>query len=300
MLELQSKRDIEKISYEILKGSKSFDVFPTPVDKIVSYSELIINSGIDLSKIPSNYFSKKRDALKKALGKVQGVLDRREKVVYLDLSVHPSKQKFVKLHEVGHNVFPWQQKIYEVLEDDESTLDTDVREEFEAEANFFATLTMFQHDRFLSEMDKYGLGIDTALQLSKYFGASTHSTLRRYVEYSQKRCALIVLKDCTICGAKLRDIFQSKSFIKTFGELPIPPKIDRRFPFVQDYCCNRKLKKDGLVSLSTKNGSVDFTYHFFNNTYNAFVFLFPVGEKKSTRTKIIITKPLNAPNTPNI
>jgi len=50
-----------------------------------------------------------------------------------------------------------------------------------------------------------------------------------------------------------------------------------------------KFKKDGFISLPTKDGSVDFTYHFFNNSYNAFVFLFPVGEKKSTRTKIIIS-----------
>ncbi|MCL2683599.1 MAG: ImmA/IrrE family metallo-endopeptidase [Bacteroidales bacterium] len=232
----------------MLKGSKSFDVFPTPIDTIVSYAELTVNSG-DLSKIPSNFFSKKMDALKRALGKLQGALDRSEKIIYLDLSAHPSKQKFVKLHEVGHKVLPWQQHTYEVLEDDENTLDADTREEFEAEANYFASATLFQQDRFLSEMDKYGLEIGAALQLSKHFGASTHSTLRRYVEYSNKRCALIVLKDCTSCGAKLRDRFQSKSFTKTFGELFIPSEIDRVYPFVQDYCSNRKFKKNGSMSL---------------------------------------------------
>lgn len=288
MADLQSKKDIEKISYEILKSSKSFDVFPTPIDTIVHYAELTINTG-DLSKIPSNFFNKKIDVLKRALGKVQGILDRSEKIVYLDLSAHPSKQKFVKLHEVGHKVLPWQQHIYEVLEDDENTLDTDAREEFEAEANYFASATLFQQDRFLTEMDRYGLEIEAAIQLSKHFGASVHATLRRYVEYSKKRCALIVLKDCTSCGAKLRDKFQSQSFTKTFGELSIPSEIDRVYPFIQDYCRSLKLKKDGLVSLPTKNGSADFTYHFFNNTYNAFVFLFPLGEKKSTRTKFIIT-----------
>lgn len=289
MLELQSKKDIEKISYEILKSSKSLDIFPTPIDKIVSYAELSVSSGIDLSKIQSGYFSKVPDALKRALGKLQGALDIRKKEIYLDLSVNISKQKFVKLHEVGHNVLTWQQRTYDILEDDENTLDADTHEEFEAEANFFASATLFQQDRFVSEMDKYGLEIEAALQLSKYFGASIHATLRRYVEYSKKRCALIVLKDCTSCGAKLRDRFQSQSFTKIFGELSIPTEIERVYPFIQDYCSNTKLKTDGLVSLPTKNGSVDFTYHFFDNTYNAFVFLFPVGEKKSTRTKFIIS-----------
>ena len=289
MLELQSEKDIEKISYEILKNSKSLDVFPTPIDKIVSYAELTVNSGIDLSKIHASYLSKASDVLKQAIDKVQGILVWKEKQIYLDLSTHESKRKFVKLHEVGHNVLTWQQKIYEVFGDDELTLDASTREEFEVEANYFASATLFQQDRFLSEMDKYGLEIEVALQLSKHFGASVHSTLRRYVEYSKKRCALFVLKDCTNCGAKLRDKFQSKSFTKTFGELSIPPEIDRMYPFIQDYCHKLKLKKDGLVSLLTKNGSVDFSYHFFNNTYNAFVFLFPVGEKKSTKTKFIIS-----------
>ena len=290
MAELSSKKDIDKISYDILRGSKSFDVFPTPIDTIVSYAELTINSS-DLSKIPSHFFAKKMDVLKRALGKVQGILDRSEKIVYLDLSAHPSKQKFVKLHEVGHKILPWQQHTYEVIEDDESTLDADAREEFEAEANYFASATLFQQDRFLSEMDKLGLEIDAAILLSKRFGASTHATLRRYVEYSKKRCALIVLKDCSSCGAKLRNLFQSKGFTKTFGELSLPEHIERVYPFVEDYCRKRRVKKDGLVSLPTKNGSVNFTYHFFDNTYNtAFVLLFPVGEKKSTRTKIILTQ----------
>jgi len=289
MAELPSKKDIEKISYEILKGSKCFDIFPTPVDKIVDYAELTINNNIDLSKIRPDYVGKATSLLKSALGKIQGILDRREKVVYLDLSMHTAKQKFVKLHEVGHNVLPWQQKIYDAIEDDESTLDANTKEEFEAEANFFASATLFQQDRFITEMDKLGMGIDSPLYLSKLFGASNHAALRRYVEYSKNRCALIVLKDCTTCGAKLRDKFQSKSFTKTFGELSIPSEIDRVYPFVQDYCCKRIMNKDGFVSLPTQNGSVDFIYHFFNTTYNAFVFLFPVGEKKSTRTKIIMS-----------
>jgi hypothetical protein len=289
MVELQSKKDIEKISYEILKGSKSFDVFPTPIDQIVSYAELTVNLGIDLSRIHPSYLSKATDVLRRGIDKIQGILVWKEKQIYLDLSTHESKQKFVKLHEVGHNILTWQQKTYEVFGDDEYTLDASTREEFEAEANYFASATLFQQDRFSAEMDKLGLSLDSAIYLSKFFGASTHATLRRYVEYSQNRCALIVLKDCTSCGAKLRDKFQSKSFTKTFGELSIPLGIDRIYPFVQDYCCNRKFKKDGLVSLPTKNGLINFTYHFFNNSYNAFVFLFPVGEKKSTSTRITIS-----------
>lgn len=285
-----TKKDIENISYEILKTSKSLDVFPTPVDRIIAYTELTINNGIDLSKIHPNYLSKTSDALKRALGKVKGIFDRKEKIIHLDLSLSDSKKNFVKLHEVGHGVLPWQQGVYEICEDDEDTLSAETREDFEIEANVFASITLFQCDRFYHEMNKLGLGIDSAIYLSKYFGASIHATLRKYVEDSKNRCALLVLKDKSTAGALLRDHFQSEKFTNTYGRLTIPYILDCfSWTFVQDYCYKRRHKSDGLVTIMTKNGLVDFRYHFFNNTYNAFVFIFPLGETKSTKTKFIIT-----------
>ena len=171
MNEVTSKNDIEKISYEILKGSKCFDIFPTPVDRIVEYTELVVHSGIDLSKIQPSYLSRATDALKRALNKVRGALDRKEKIIYLDSSIKASKKNFVKLHEVGHEVLPWQHSIYEALEEDDNTLNIETREEFEMEANLFASTTLFQCDRFYSEMDKLGLSINSSMQLAKQFGA---------------------------------------------------------------------------------------------------------------------------------
>ena len=293
MLELHSKKDIEKISHEILKGSKSFDVFPTPIDKIVAYSELIVRDDIDVSKIHTDYFAKATDALRRALTKVRGVLDRKERTIYLDLSQGKPKMGFVKLHEVGHDVLPWQKKTHDLLDDDDDSLSNNTREEFEAEANFFASATLFQQDRFNNELDKLGLGIDSSMHLAKFFGASVHASLRRYVEYSKNRCALIVLEKVSLSGmpvkCTLRDRFQSEKFTKTFGELNIPLELGPTWAFALDYYVKRKFKKDGAIKLITKNGETDFIYHFFNNGYNAFVFLFPIGEKKSTRTQIIVT-----------
>lgn len=293
MVELHTKKDIEKISYEILKGSKSFDVFPTPIDQIISYTELIVSKEIDVSKIHSSYFSKATDALRRALSKVRGVLDRRERTIYLDLSQKKPKLGFIQLHEVGHDVLPWQNKIHDILDDDDDSLNPETLEHFEAEASFFASATLFQHDRFLTELDKLRLEIESPMHLAKLFGASVHASLRRYVEYSKNKCALIVLENISKNGSKakcsLRDKFQSEKFSKAFGDLYIPLELAYTWPFVQDYYHNRRFKKDGSIKILTKNGDVDFTYHFFNNSYNAFVFLFPIGEKKSSRTKIIIT-----------
>lgn len=291
-MELQSKKDIENISIDILKASKAFGIFPTPIDKIVQHSELTISEGIDLKSLEKKYggfnFS---DAFRSGIAKVRGFLDRSEKLIYLDLDQPVTRRGFVTLHETGHSVLPWQQKTLQFLDDDE-TLDPQTKEEFEAEANYFASITLFQHDMFIQEVKKYELGIQAALHLSKYFGASGHATLRRYVETSKKRCAMLVLKDMSAKGSivsgNLRNAFHSGSFIKEFGEISWPAQFGHTWSFMQDHSRNRRMKTDGVINLSTKNGSSDFNYHYYNNSFNVFVLLFPIGENTKTRTKILV------------
>lgn len=293
MIELTSKKDIEKISFELLKSSKSLDVFPTPVDKIIAYSNLLVKNDIDISKIHRGYLSRTSDALRRAISKVRGLLDRQEKTIYLDLSQTFNRQNFVKLHECGHDALPWQRHFHDVLEDDDDSLDISYHEEFEVEANYFATITLFQHDRFLEELQKVNLSIEAAMHLGKYFGASVQASLRRFVECSKNRCGLIVLENISPAGAKpecsLRNAFFSQKFLDTFGIIDLPVTMGYKWPFVKDYYHNRRFKKDGKVTLKTKNGDVEFNYEFFNNYYKGLVFIYPVGEKKSSKTKIIIT-----------
>ena len=52
----------------------------------------------------------------------------------------------------------------------------------------------------------------------------------------------------------------------------------------------RKFEQKGSISLVTEEGEdLKASYHFFNNSYNSFVFIFPKGEKKSTKVKIILS-----------
>lgn len=207
----------------------------------------------------------------------------------MDLSQPAVRQNFVKLHEVGHDVLYWQGEILEHLEND-LTLEPDVLEEFEAEANYFASCLLFQLERFEHEMSKLELGIKSPMHLARFFGTSVHAALRRYVEYSKNRCALLVLEgasksgDTSQCGK--RDIFTSRKFEETFGAIDLPEKFGFKWSFAQDYYFGKKYHEKGAVKLMTETGVVDFTYHFFNNQYNAFVFLFPVGETKMATSKI--------------
>jgi hypothetical protein len=76
-----------------------------------------------------------RAPIKLALEKVLGLLDARDRTIYLDQSVHEKKKPFLTLHETGHNYLPWQRDLFAIPEDGESSLDPEVREQFEREAN---------------------------------------------------------------------------------------------------------------------------------------------------------------------
>jgi Zn-dependent peptidase ImmA (M78 family) len=289
-----SHRDIEKISYDILKNSRAWDVLPTPVDKIVDFTELVVNNSLDISTVHESYLHRASDALFKALSKVRGLLDREQKTIYLDLSQLPTKKNFVTLHEVGHDALPWQKMVHDVIEDDDDSLGSHVTEEFEAEANYFASVTLFQHDRFVSEINKLNLGMESAMHLSKLFGASVHATLRNYVESSSKRCALLVLEKISEKGSTpkcfKRNYFTSQKFTQEFGNIEFPNEFGYKWGFAKDYYFRKRGIVSGNISLTTENGVADFKYQFFNNSYNGFVFLYPIGEKQSSKTIIIVSE----------
>lgn len=286
-----SQDKIQKISFDILKQSKSLGVFPTPVDEIVQYAELTVSNEKYIENIPNNYLTRKKETLKKALRKVNGILDRKEKTIYVDTSQIPVKQKFIKLHEVGHEVLPWQRDLYEIIEDDDHSLGAEIKDEFEIEANLFASEALFQGEYFFEFAKKLPLEIGSPIALAHKFGASIHSAMRKYVEISDKRCALLVLKDpsCDDLSCMTRNYFNSASFEESFGRIYWNSKLTVEWPFVQDYLSTKKMHKKGFFQYVNRAGSLyNFDYHYFHNKYNGFVFIIPVGEVKKSRTKILI------------
>lgn len=291
MIDDSTKKDIDQISLDVLKQSKALDIFPTPVDKIIQFADLIVNKEIDLVHVNDSFFTKLSGKFDSLVKQVRGALDRRDRVIYLDLSQSNNRQNFVKLHETGHDLLSWQAATLEFLDDDD-TLDPYVSEQFEAEANYFASTTLFQNDRFDFEAAKLELGIKSVMYLSKRFGGSIHSTYRRYVENSRKSCCLLLLENVSKKGdfpiCEVRDYFQSPTFSRKFGSINWSATLGFKWPFVQDYYFGRKMKYNGEISLSTQNGELECSYQFFNSTYNGFVFIFPKGEKIKSRTTFIL------------
>lgn len=298
-----TRKEIEKISYNILKESKSFDIFPTPVDKILNYSNFAIDNQIDLTHIETSFFDSlkekllnpSKNALLNALSKIKGIFDREENLIYIDINLDKNlgKKNFVQLHEIGHGVLSWQNEVLLAMDNDE-TLNDETEDQFEAEANYFASITLFQHERFFEECQKLNLGLGAVMELSRKFGSSVHSAFRNYVLQSKNRCVLLVLnhplnENGFVTKLTMRDLFYSKPFLHEFGELNLPEEFGFKWMFVQDFKFNKKFHEKGKISLSTSQGeTLDAGYHFFNNTYNSFVFIFPKGEKNKARTKVIL------------
>ncbi len=282
--------EIEKIARNILIGSRAFGKFPTPVDDIIAFSELSLAKGVDLSEVQPSLIMAGRLFAGKVSRKVLGIFDFRDKTIYIDHSQRKSRKNFIKLHETGHGVISWQKDLIGCL-DDQDTIAQEIKEEFEREASFFASAGLFQLERFDEESAKLPLSLRSARALGEKFGGSAQAAIRRYVERSTKRCAVLVLNPLEQSNgiyAPIRNYFESLSFASEFGQLTWPDKCGWEFPFVKDMKFKRKEHITGKLSTTTASlKELDLDYHFFNSSYNVFVFLFPAGEKLPSRITIL-------------
>ncbi|WP_183560867.1 ImmA/IrrE family metallo-endopeptidase [Mucilaginibacter sp. SP1R1] len=293
MLSEQKKKDIDKIAFDALTKSSALGQYPTPVDKVLQYADLRVNSKVDLSVVPEHYLAKFGLVLKRAVSKVRGVLVRNDRIILLDNEQSTQRKNFVKLHETAHDLLYWQGKLINCLDDDE-TLAPETNELFEAEANYFASAVLFQQEMFSDQLLTMPLGMSSARALAKNFGSSVHAAARRYVEHSPKRCILLILNKENPVGfgwpkITLRNSLQSPSFTREFGTLTWDTELGVDYTFVQEYINGRR-DLQSEISILTDNGYINCTYHFFNNTYNGFVLIFPQGETIKSRTRFVFTE----------
>jgi Zn-dependent peptidase ImmA (M78 family) len=281
-IELPSAREVEAVAHGLLIGAKGHRKFPTPVNDIVAYSELAVDQNVDLANLANGIVNRHLGAIQKFARKVLGMVDIREKVIYLDHQQSSSRKAFIKLHEVGHFALPWQRDTFLYL-DDKDSLDHETKLDFEREANYLASCVLFQGDIFNEEASLLELSIKAPMLLADKFGASHQATIRRYVLNSRKRCAVLVLnaaEAAPVFQVPLRNCFESAPFRAEFGEIVTPKHFGTDFSFVLDVQRRRRLHTKGAVRLETSGAGIqEFEYHFYFNFYNTFVFLMPAGEK---------------------
>lgn len=222
---------IRREAESALQRADALGRFPTPVSdilkmgKLVEVHEDVLSEGF-LTTIRRK-MGEASSSLKRALNKVVGLFDARDRLIFIDHTMLAVKQQFVRLHEAAHGLLSWQRDLYAVVEDCEQTIDPWTADQFEREANAFASEVLFQLDTFTKEAADHAFGISVPLRLSKKYGASVYSTVRRYVSTNTTACVVLILEPPVLRAgiglqACLRRVIASREFERRFGSVQWP------------------------------------------------------------------------------
>jgi len=283
-------QSVRKYADLLLKKADAYGRLPTPVEDLIAAAKLEVAREAVLDKIfigglyraLPNSFKLLPDRLKRAAGKVLGVLDRPGRMIHLDPAVHRKKQPFLSLHEVAHDTLPWQRQTYLLLEDSESELDPETYDLYEREANCFASEVLFQLDTFAQEADDCKFGISTPLKLSARYGSSFYAAARRYVCASRKPCALLVFDRPVLVpdlGEQmgLRRVLVSPAFQSQFGPMNWPDKCGPEHFFTRRRPANKFTAPTPFVLPTASGSRVMCLAEAFDSTHQIFFLLYPIS-----------------------
>lgn len=257
----KTQKEIRKSADLLLRKADALGTFPTPIQEIVKAANLEIAREATLDKAFMGDFYRSLpnalklgpDKFKKAAAKILGLLDRHDRTIHIDKDLYPAKQSFLTLHEVGHDILPWQHKTFTLLEDSESELDPDTRDIFEREANCFASDVMFQNDAFTREVADHEFSIWTPIKIGKIYGASIYAALRRYVSKSDIACAVVVLNPAKNGRVALRRVVVSPQYLLQFGNQPLQQDFGSG-DFFYESLPFKTYRKSSLLTLKDLNG----------------------------------------------
>lgn len=286
-LDEHSKKIIRKQADLLLKKASAYGRFPTPIQDIVKAAELEVENELafdedglgDLYRSLPNDQKLNIEVVKKAIGKVEGVLHIDEKKIFLDPKLHKSRQKFLTLHEVGHHDMPWQRSTFKLIEDSESELDESTLDQFEREANCFASDVWFQLDTFTADARDSEFGIGPPIKtLTKRYGTSCYSTLRRYIAVYGRPSALVVCDFDNKVGGVLsvRRTLESGEFRQLFGSFSLPKQLAPESFFYRNMPLNRFRSPTPWMLERKGHRAVPCLVEAYNSTKQIFFLVYPM------------------------
>jgi hypothetical protein len=265
---------LETHTKRLLLDAAALGRLPTPVNDIVAASNLTepgesLLSDSAIARAPQYL----RVALQSFKHRIRAVLDRRAREIHVDpdLAIE-GRRSFARLHEVAHDVAPWQHEL--VQADGERELSPDVRALFEREANVGAAQLLFQQGLLGRVAGQYKVGIGTVIDVATTFGATVRATAREYGRSHHEPVMTIVL-DLSPLGldplrVQRREMTLSKAWGDLFGPKRLPTVLDLRCaPWLADAVATpRGSTGSGTTALRDLGGgprSVD--YEFINTSY---------------------------------
>jgi len=293
-LSQQSQKSIQDAAKKCLIKSGALGIFPTPMDAIIKHADVeIVDENVLEENFIKKMWHKAGDALKKAISKVWGLLDVNARFIYIDKSVLRVKQVFLTLHEIAHLTLPWQNTAYKIVEDCEKTLSPEVSDNFDKEANAFASEVLFQSDSFTKDALQHEFSILVPVNLKTKYGSSIYAAIRRYVFCSDKACGVIVLEMPQLVEgkglvSKLRRFVSSPKFDILFGEIVWQEEFTSGDPI--GACIpvgKRRMSGKHEIYLKDRNGYNQFcVLEAFTQTYQVFILIHAV--RTLNKTTIIL------------
>lgn len=212
---------VQNHAQRLLREASAIGRFPTPIEDLVGAAKLTIVDDELLDETFLKRLVKKAKSriatIKSALSKVLGLLEANDRLIIIDKNVPAPRIPFVTLHETGHGILPHQREAFGILQDCDSTLDPEITDLFEREANVFASEVLFQGSLFSEEAHDKEFSINVPMTLAKKFGASQYATFRRYVSTNPHISCLVALEQIATKAeggftANVRRIVASRSF----------------------------------------------------------------------------------------
>lgn len=221
LLDPQQLAFVQRHAEKLLRDASAIGRFPTPINDLVATAKLVILDDEVLNERFLKRLLKKAKSriatIKSALSKVLGLLEANDRLIIIDKNIPKPRIPFITLHETGHGTLPHQREAYGILQDCESTLDPEITDLFEREANVFASEVLFQGNLFSDEAHAHEFSIKTPMKLAVKYGASKYATFRRYVVTNPHIACLVALNKITPRSeggftAEIRRVVASKSF----------------------------------------------------------------------------------------
>lgn len=277
---LDNLAQIRDAAAVLLRKANVDERLPTPVDDLVAAAGLVEDAGYMLSESKIRRAPREIRRLLRAAGrKVRGVLDRRERILHVNPAVEvPAQRQFIRCHETMHDVLPWQRELL-VLGDTGKTLSLNIEFRFEQEANQGGAELLFQLDLLKRIARDYPTDITTPVALADMFGASIHSTFRRWIEHHDGAVCGTVLNPDPVCIEPLTfqryEEIASERWRSRFGQHCFPARLSaKEYPFVAPLGPPRPPNVDSEWNLIDLAGSASsLRVQSFNNSYRTFVLL---------------------------
>lgn len=159
-----------------------------------------------------------------ARDKIDGFIDLNSRLVCLRGGLHPHQQRTGLLHEVAHDVLPWQRELF-LHHYCSIFLPPELQREFELEANRFAVECTFFGERFVELTNSHPHHLRTAVAFADDHVASFEATFRHYVECHPGACVLLVSKLVEYDVNTGEPVFEVRQYIRSnTTAIAVPPR----------------------------------------------------------------------------